>query len=355
MSRKNALVVGASGVIGNAIVRYLQTRPDWNVVGLTRRPAPSFMSDVTWIEVDIDDVEAVKTQKAALSVITHVFYSAYVPDTDLALESKKNGTMFRSLLAGLAASGAPLERIVLFQGGKVYGLHLGPVKTPMREDDPRHMPPNFYYELEDILASEAARSGWSFSLLRPDVVLGAIPGQPLNLAMIIGAYAAFCRELRVPFRFPGSAAAYRALMQATDADLLARVSAWAATAPVAAGEAYNVANGDLFRWENLWPLLGRHIGMEVGTPLSIRLVKHMSDKGGLWSDLVRRHALVTSDYDQAIAWSFGDFVFHTEFDVVSDLTKLRLHGCHEVLRTEDGLIEKLKQLQTARMIPPLFA
>ena len=353
MSHKNALVVGASGVIGHAIVRFLQTQEDWAVVGMARRRAPSFMSDVTWISLDINDVEAITAQSAALSGITHVFYTAYVPDKDLAQESKTNSLMFRNLLAGLAASGAPLERVVLFQGGKVYGLHLGPVKTPMRESDPRHMPPNFYYELEDALAAESSKNGWSFSLLRPDVVLGAIPGQPLNLAMVIGAYAAICRELHVPFRFPGTSAAYRALVQATDSDLLARVSAWAATAPVAAGQAYNVSNGDLFRWENLWPLLGRRLGLDVGPPMSIRLVDHMRDKGQLWADLAGRHRLITPDYEQAVSWSFGDFVFNTEFDVVSDLTKLRQHGCHEILRTEDGFIETLNQLQTARMIPPL--
>jgi nucleoside-diphosphate-sugar epimerase len=43
----------------------------------------------------------------------------------------------------------------------------------------------------------------------------------------------------------------------------------------------------------------------------------------------------------------------TELDVVSDLTKLRQHGCHEILRTENGLKETLNQLQAARIIPPL--
>jgi hypothetical protein len=43
------------------------------------------------------------------------------------------------------------------------------------------------------------------------------------------------------------------------------------------------------------------------------------------------------------AWSFGNFVFNTDFDVVADLTKLRQYGCHEILRTLD-------RLQTARII-----
>ena len=87
--------------------------------------------------------------------------------------------------------------------------------------------------------------------------------------------------------------------------------------------------------------------------MSIRVVDHMRDKRQLWAELAQRHGLVTPDYEQAIAWSFGDFVFNTEFDVVSDLTKPRQHGCHEILRTEDRLIETLNQLQTAGIIPPL--
>ena len=48
------------------------------------------------------------------------------------------------------------------------------------------------------------------------------------------------------------------------------------------------------------------------------------------------------------AWSFGDFVFNTDFDVVSDLTKLHQYGGHEILRT-------LNRLQTARLFTPLMS
>lgn len=350
---KKALVVGASGVIGHAVIRYLETCSDWDVVGTARSGAPAYMSGVTWIELDLADRETVMAHRDALAGVTHVFYAAYVPDRDSAEEGRRNAAMLANLLQALAAADAPVERVVLFQGGKVYGLHLGPVKTPMREDDPRHMPPNFYYDLEDTLANHCVRHGWTYALLRPDIVLGAIAGKSLNLAMVIGAYAALCRELAVPFRFPGSAAGYRVLMQATDADLLARVSIWAATTPIAAGQAYNVTNGDLFRWEHLWASLADHYGLDIGPPLSIRLVDHMRDKAPLWSTMTERYALDPTPYEYAIPWSFGDWVFHTGFDVVSDLTKLRVHGCHEVRSTEATLIEKIGQLQAKRLIPPL--
>lgn len=353
MSVQKALVVGASGVIGHAVVREAQKREDWSVLGLSRRGAPAFMADVPWIAADIDDPQTL-AQNAQLSEVTHIFYAAYVPDPDLAEEARINGRMLRNLLAGLKAAKAPLERVVLYQGGKVYGLHLGPVKTPMRETDARHMPPNFYYDLEDVLIEASRADGWTYTMLRPDLVFGAIPGQPLNLAMAIGAYATFCREYGVPFRFPGTAKAYGALVQATDADLLARVSLWAATAPQAAGEAYNVTNGDYFRWENLWPWLGAQFDLPVGPPMGIKLVNHMRDKSEVWARIAKEHDLVVPDYEKAVGWAFADFIFNTEHDVVSDLTKLRQHGCHEILRTEEGLIATLRQLQQAKIVPPLF-
>jgi uncharacterized protein YbjT (DUF2867 family) len=102
MSRKKALVVGASGVIGHAIVRHLQALTDWDVIGLARRPAPAFMSDVPWISVDIADAASVKAQSALLSGVTHVFYAAYVPQKDLAQESTINASMLRGIPQGCA-------------------------------------------------------------------------------------------------------------------------------------------------------------------------------------------------------------------------------------------------------------
>lgn len=354
MTKKKALVVGASGVIGHAVVRELEGRADWSVTGISRRGAPGFMADVPWITADILDREAL-TQAPELRDVTHVFYAAYIPNADLAEEARTNGAMIETLLAALEAIKAPVERVVLYQGGKVYGLHLGPVRTPMRETDPRHMPPNFYYNQEDALYSASARGGWSYTIIRPDLVYGAIPGQPLNHAMAIAAYAAFCKEYDADFRFPGTEKAYCALVQATDADLLARVSLWAATEPRAANEIYNVSNGDTFRWENLWPWLGEKLGLAIsGPPMGIRLVNHMRDKGADWARLSRKYNLVEPDYEKAVGWAFGDFIFHTENDIVFDLIKLRQHGCAEVLRTDEALLATLRRLQDARIVPPIF-
>ena len=68
--------------------------------------------------------------------------------------------MLRNLLDGLASAGAKLERVVLYQGAKVHGVHLGPVPSPYYEDgDRRHNGPNFYFAYEDELRARIVAGG----------------------------------------------------------------------------------------------------------------------------------------------------------------------------------------------------
>jgi nucleoside-diphosphate-sugar epimerase len=141
------------------------------------------------------------------------------------------------------------------QGYKVYGAHLGPFKTPARESDPPHMPPEFNVEQQAFLEASQRGRSWTWSALRPSVVCGVAVGIPMNLAIVIAVYATISKHLGVPFRFPGAPGAYGKLIEMTDAGLLARAMVWAATEPTAANQAFNINNGDLFRWEEMWPKL----------------------------------------------------------------------------------------------------
>ncbi|MFD0852074.1 NAD-dependent dehydratase, partial [Actinomadura adrarensis] len=167
-----------------------------------------------------------------------------------------NVAMLDHALEGLRAAGARLARVVMIGGGKSYGEHLGPYKTPAKESDPRHLGPIFYNDQEDLLRERGrrdGRDGFSWTVLRPDIVIGPSLGSPMNLLTSIAVYAALCGQDGVPLRFPGTREAYTALHQITDADLLAEATAWALTGGTAAEAIFNITNGDLFRWEHLWP------------------------------------------------------------------------------------------------------
>src|SRR3954470_107890 len=230
-----ALVAGAAGIIGHALLHELN-HSGWKVRGLSRRRLPDHRS----IQAELTDADATAAALQAAADTTHVFYAALAPDPDLATEAARNSAMLGNLLDGLEAAGAPLQRVIIYQGFKIYGIHLGAkVPTPARESDPPHMPPNLYMAQEAELRERASRSRWDYVALRPDVVVGDIWGNPMNIALVVGAFAEISRALDIPLRFPGTDVAYRHLAQFTDSRLLARASAWAAEAENAAGEAFN--------------------------------------------------------------------------------------------------------------------
>jgi hypothetical protein len=107
--------------------------------------------------------------------------------------------------------------------------------------------PNFYYDQEDFLKERQSGWQWHYSVLRPEAVCGFAVGNPINLIMVIGVYAAISKELGLPLRFSGPEAAYRALYQVTSADILPKATAWAGETASAANEISNITNGDYFR------------------------------------------------------------------------------------------------------------
>lgn len=347
MGGRVALVAGAGGIIGNAVVRELQAT-GWVARGLARRKiagAPSIATDLT-------DAEGVTRALAEAKDTTHLFYAALSPDANLAVEAERNAAMLGNLLDGLEAVGAPLERVVIYQGFKIYGIHLGAkVRTPAREDDPLHMPPNLYQAQEAQLRERAGRSKWDFVALRPDVVVGDIYGNPMNIALVVGVFAAISRELGIPLRFPGTDKAYGALVQFTDAALLARASAWAATTPAAGGQAFNVTNGDAFRWERMWEDAAVHLGMTVAGPIPLRLPEHMADKGDLWRKMAAAHGLKEADLGRLVGWGFGDFIFRTETDVISDVNKIYEYGFTERMNSTTSLLRALDSLRQQKILP----
>ncbi|HKI64341.1 MAG TPA: NAD-dependent epimerase/dehydratase family protein, partial [Burkholderiales bacterium] len=145
---KTAVVVGALGVIGRYIVERLAALPDWRVVGLSRRRGED-RERVRYIPVDLLDPADAGAKLQGLREATHVFYCAFQPAAGAAADYARNIAANRDMLANsvsaVDAAAPGLERVVLVTGTKYYGSHLGPFRTPAREDDPRHLGPNYYF------------------------------------------------------------------------------------------------------------------------------------------------------------------------------------------------------------------
>ncbi|MEO8305460.1 MAG: SDR family oxidoreductase [Betaproteobacteria bacterium] len=348
-----ALIAGGTGACAKRLIEVLLADPDWTVVGLCRHPpAASGSERLAFVRADLIDAAGTRRALRDAAGVTHLFYTARAPHGEGGIESiDDNTSMLRNVLAGLLPVARGLEHVHLTEGGKYYGLHLGAYPTPAREDDPRPATPNFYYDQEDLLTERQRGQRWTWSASRPNVVCDFAPERARNLVPLLGAYAAVMNEMSLPLHFPGRPGCWQALTEVTDAAHLARAMVHMATDPRAANLPFNVSNGDLFRWQRLWPRLAAHFGMPVGDVRPGCLVDLMSDKGAVWQRIVARHGLAASRLHDLAVWGFGDFVFRQDHDVVSSTTRLRQAGFHDVVDTEAMFLAHLERYRAARLLP----
>ena len=347
---KTAVVVGANGVIGGNLVEHLQRTGNWNIIGLSRRGGID-SERVQHIAVDLLDGDETRRRLSHLTDVTHIFYAAYQERPTWAELVPPNLAMLVNVVTVIEDSSPNLEHVSLMQGYKVYGAHLGPFKTPARESDPPHMPPEFNVDQQQFLESRQVGKKWSWSAIRPSVVCGVALGNPMNLATVIAVYATMCKKLGVPMRFPGKPGAFGSLLEMTDASLLAEATVWAATTPACANQAFNITNGDLFRWNDMWPRIADIFGLDTATPLPMSLADVMADKEPLWNSIVAEHELKPTPYRDVSSWAFGDFVFSWDYDVISDGSKARRMGFHRFVDTEAMFAGIVTDLRRQRIIP----
>jgi nucleoside-diphosphate-sugar epimerase len=350
MAKRKALVTGATGVVGRYLLMHLLERGGWDIVAVSRRK-PDVAGDYEHVAVDLTNPAETRAALARFKDISHVFYSAYIEKPDPRELVAVNAGMLVNLVDAVEAASPVLEHVNLVEGSKWYGSHLGPYRTPAKEDDPRHMPPNFYYDQQDFLEQRQKGKRWTWSAVRPHAICGFSVGSPMNLLMVIAVYAAISKALGLPLSFPGKPGAYRALYQATDSALLARSIEWMSTEPKCGNQAFNITNGDLIRWENLWPKLARFFDMELAPPRHISLVRLMADKGRVWDRIVAEHGLQPYRYEDIVAWGFGDFVFASDYDIVSNTGKARRFGFHDSIDTEQMFLQLFAELRSRRIIP----
>ncbi len=349
-ANKVALVVGAQGVIGRNLVDHLAALGDWDIVGLSRRGGET-AGRVRHIAVDLLDAGDCRSKLSELRQVTHIFYAAYQDRPSWAELVPPNLAMLVNVVEVVESVATGLRHISLMQGYKVYGAHLGPFKTPARETDAGHMPPEFNVDQQDFLEQRQRGKHWSWSAIRPSVVGGFALGNPMNLAIVIALYASMSKELGLPLRFPGKPGAYDKLLEMTDAGLLAKATVWAATDPRCANQAFNINNGDLFRWSEMWPKIARWFELETAPPLPMSLSVVMADKEPLWQAMIDKHGLQPTPYKDVSSWGFGDFVFSWDYDLFADGSKARRFGFHEYVETEAMFMNIFADLRRRRIIP----
>lgn len=352
VSERVALVLGASGVTGTPLVEQLLAA-GWEVYGVSRhRPQLSCGESARFhhVAVDLTDARATREVLGRCSEITHAFYCA----NDA--RAARRVAMLASALDAIEAAAPGLANINLMQGTKYYGSYLGAFKTPAKETDPRVPGADFYYAEEDLVVARQRGKRWTWTAVRPTMVCGYAAGNPLNLATVLAVYGSLLRELGQPFGFPGTAACFRSLIQVTDAELLARAAIWVSTTAGCGNRAFNVTNGDLFRWQYVWPALARFFGLEAAGPQPYSLRQFLADKRALWEEMTRNYGLRPFPIERAADWVQGSFTppnsrLACEYDFIADTLRLRQSGFCEVLDSEQMFLRLFARLRQERIVP----
>lgn len=362
MARKIVVVAGASGVVGQAAVEHLAQGDAARIIAVSRRP-PDLPASLAFEHVALDLRDAARCAEAvaAMPAPTHLVYAALYEKPGLVEgwrdreQMDVNALMLRNLLAPLARRRS-LRHVTLLQGTKAYGVHIHRIPVPARERWPRDGHENFYWLQEDHLREEAARMGFAWTIFRPQIIFGDALGAAMNITPVLGVYAALRRAEGGPFSYPGGP---DYLLEAVDAGLLARAIDWAGDAATARNEIFNITNGDVFVWRNLWPAFANALGVEVGPDEPFSMADFLGSRAALWADIADRHGLRVRSLGALIGQSgeYADFCFahggrKAPPPVLVSTIKLRQAGFGDCLDTEDMFRAQFDRLRGKRIIPP---
>jgi nucleoside-diphosphate-sugar epimerase len=363
MSQKKVLVAGASGLVGFAAVKHFSQLPDWDAVGVSRRIPPG-LEHANLISVDLTDSTRCIEIFGQMRDVTHVVYAALYEKPGLIRgwrerdQMETNLAMLRNLFEPLEVAAKSLQHVTLLQGTKAYGAHIEPFPVPARERWPRHQHENFYWLQEDYLRDKQKGKDWHWTILRPQIIFGESLGSNMNAIPAIGVYAALLKEAGLPLSFPGGAPS---IAEAVDADLLARACEWAAISPQCGNEIYNITNGDVFVWQNVWPTIAEALGMKVGPPQPCCLAEEMPKRESEWAAIVNKYnlraPLSLRDY-VGQSFYFADAIFAYGVEqlpsaMLVSTIKARQHGFRDCMDTEDMFRRWFKQFQDLRLLPPV--
>ncbi len=308
------------------------------------------------IPVDLLDTDTTRVKLDGINP-SHVFFCAWMMGETEAENIRINSTLVRNVLAAFGSSSC-IEHVSLVTGTKHY---LGPFEcyakgvplTPFREDHPRLPVPNFYYAQEDEIFAGAERCGFTFNIHRPYTIIGYSIGKAMNLGATLAAYASVCRDTGEPFRFPGSQIAWSGLSEYSDARQVAKQVLWAALTPRAHNQAFNIVNGDQFRWQWLWPRIAQYFGVDPA-PYEANhqsLAIQLASAGETWGKLVARSGLQPIAFDKLASPWHTDLDLSRSFEILSDMSSCRRLGFKEYQNTEDSFTDLFDRLRRERIVP----
>ncbi|KAM0511408.1 hypothetical protein ACHAPE_009923 [Trichoderma viride] len=381
VANRTALVFGASGITGWAILRealnYPTTSTFHKVIGLTNRPldrSKSFLPEddrlviVPGVDLTtaVDDVAAKLASIDGIEDVTDVFFAAYVQPAG-ASDFEGFDILKEVNVRILETAVQAVERSY----GFIHVPHLGFPKVPAKESDPRIPQPYedqvFYYAQHDSLQELSAGKNWRFAEIRPDLVIGFVPGggNAMNYVQALGLFLSFYadreRQILEPKKtvpYPGPLAVYNSHYTEIGQTTLARAHIFVSNLDgIANGEIYNVGDSPVTagnNWAEKWVSICAMFGLEgvaPGDTASLSVSNYMEQHRKEWAAFETKHGL-TSGIIGRTSWEFMDVLTSLPvFDRHYDLTKITSAGFEKRSNVLQNYEEAFDLMRAAKMIP----
>ncbi len=358
---KKVLIAGATGLVGAAAMKHFGSQRGCEVVALSRR-RPDDTHGARWLPLDLTDAAACAALAPAFAGTTHLVYAALHERPGLVAgwredeQIRTNAAMLENLFASVEQPA--LQHVALLQGTKAYGVHVRPIAVPARENrSEMHEQPNFYWNQERFLRERQAGKKWSWSILRPVLIVGCSVGSAMNVIPALGVYAAMMKRAgRKALDYP---AGVGRVAQAIDADVLARAIAWSGESAKARNEIFNVTNGDVFTWPNVWPAIADALGFTAGANVPLSLDREIRPREAEWAAIRSEHGLLSGSLAEFVGLSFeyADYTMgHGRTEpgppaLVSTI-KLMQAGFTEMIDTETMFRKAFAEMQARKLLPP---
>ena len=139
----------------------------------------------------------------------------------------------------------------------------------------------------------------------------------------------------------------------TDARVLGKQLVWASTTDIAKNEAYNIVNGDIFRWSWLWPRIAKWFGVTwegfEGAP--VPLEGQMTNDAKIWKEMSAKYGLVEPDLWRVASPWHTDLDMGRPLEVMTDMSRSRKLGFLVYQNTEEALYDLFATLRAEKVIP----
>jgi hypothetical protein len=245
---------------------------------------------------------------------------------------------------------------------QAYGIEFSdkvPVKAPFKESMPRIPEPYassiFYYSQVDALAHIAENKKWTWTEVRPDVIVGFVPtSNVMNIAGPLAYYLSLYRHIHgegAQIPFPGNEVAWNAKHTDTSAYILSRFEIHVALQrDTTALGTFNIADGEVTTWSKKWDGIVRYFGLRPGEPApsTVGPEEFFKKHGSVWNEIVEQNGLVKREEN---SWWFLEVCLGRNIDMQYDLSAARNIGFSETIGTVDGYTRVFDKMRRVKFIP----